>query len=66
MSGENGNLHDQLLDLKRKFVSSTVRCERLNHHLSFLKNCVDKDIIPKGLLLEKTINPMKSSRSWEI
>ena len=48
-----------LLDLKKKILSSVLRCERLSHHLDFLKNCDNKNIIPKGLLLEKTINPMK-------
>ena len=37
-----------------------MRCERLNHHLSFLRDCKNKDTIPKGLLLDKSINPMKS------
>ena len=37
-----------------------MRCEQLSHHLSFLRDCKNKDIIPKGLLLEKSINPMKS------
>ena len=38
---DNVNLHEQLPDLKKKIVSSTVRCEQLHvsHHLCFLKDC---------------------------
>ena len=39
--------------------SSSVRMERLAHHLKFLQTCQEKSIIPRGLLLDKTINPIK-------
>ena len=37
-----------------------MRSERLCHHYSFMKDCLEKNIIPKGLLLEKTINRMRT------
>ena len=36
-----------------------MRCERLCHHYSLLKDCEEKNIIPKGLSLEKNITPMR-------
>ena len=45
---------------KEKTGSSGVRTERLAHHLKFLKTCQEKSIIPQGLLLDKTINPIKT------
>ena len=35
-----------------------IRCERFHHHATFLKECLDKNIIPKGLILDKTVNIM--------
>ena len=59
-SGQNGNPQELLPDLKKQISSGILRVERLCHHLTFLKNCQEKDVIPKGLMVEKTINPMKS------
>ena len=42
----------QLLDLKKKMVSSSVKTEQLAHHLKFLTTCQEKSIIPQGLLLD--------------
>ena len=58
-SGLDDIPQDGLMDLKKQIGSSILRCERLNHHLNFLKDCQGKNVIPKGLLLEKTINPVK-------
>ena len=55
ISQDNGNLQEQVVDLKKQIISSTVRCEQLSHHLSFLKDCKNKDIIPKGLFFLITI-----------
>ena len=66
ISHYNGNVQEQVLDSKKKIIPSTIRCERLSHHLSFLKDCKSKDIIPTGLVLEKTINPMKSCNEIEL
>ena len=37
-----------------------MRTEWLAHHLKFLQSCQEKSIIPRGLLLDKTINPIKT------
>ena len=42
--------------LKKSNASTVLKSERLAHHETFLRTCLDKKVIPQGLVLEKTIN----------
>ena len=53
------NTQNQLLDLKKQMGFSIVRTEQLCHRYKFLTSCREKGIIPKGLTLDKLVNPMR-------
>ena len=49
--------------LKKEIGYGILRVERISHHYNFLRDCEDKNVVPKGLQLDKKINPMKSRDS---
>ena len=53
--------NDEVLPLlKKEILKSTMRFERLKHHATFTKKCLARNIIPKGLMVEKSISVMAS------
>ena len=47
--------------LQKNIIKSAMRFERLNHHTTFLKKCMARNIIPKGLKMEKSISVMATN-----